>query len=172
MHINGIKKLLSQGEGLTLEFKLATKALPSSLFETVCAFLNRNGGTVILGVDDNGTIVGVQEQSLEAMSKDIANLSNNSTKISPTFLLQPNIVEVDGKKLIHVFVPASSQVHTICGKYYDRSADGDFVVHSHTKISELYLRKNAIYTENQIYKYLYVLLVIKKIDKSMKNLHN
>ncbi len=33
-----IHKILTQGEGLTIEFKRAKDELPSSLFETVCAF--------------------------------------------------------------------------------------------------------------------------------------
>ena len=45
-----ILKIIDQGEGITVEFKSATKGLPENLFETVCAFLNRNGGTVLLGI--------------------------------------------------------------------------------------------------------------------------
>jgi ATP-dependent DNA helicase RecG len=54
-----IYKLIEKGEGLTLEFKTATAELPKNLIETVCAFLNRNGGNILLGVADNGSIVGI-----------------------------------------------------------------------------------------------------------------
>jgi predicted HTH transcriptional regulator len=40
---------------LNLEFREASGGLPQNLFETVCAFLNREGGTVLLGVTDDGT---------------------------------------------------------------------------------------------------------------------
>ncbi len=36
-----IQDILRRGEGLTIEFKQAKNKLPKSLFETVCAFLNR-----------------------------------------------------------------------------------------------------------------------------------
>ncbi|MCK5775354.1 MAG: ATP-binding protein, partial [Bacteroidales bacterium] len=36
-----------------VEFKKAKNKLPSNLFETICAFLNKSGGEIILGVDDN-----------------------------------------------------------------------------------------------------------------------
>ena len=106
-----IQNILNKGEGLTVEFKKATTELPKNLFETVCAFLNRNGGTILLGVSDNGSVVGVDENAADQLCKDLANLSNNPTKISPVFLLQPSIIEIKNKKIIHVFVPASSQVH-------------------------------------------------------------
>jgi ATP-dependent DNA helicase RecG len=64
------------------------------------------------------------------MCKDFAVLSNNPNKIEPVFLQYPTIVDFSGKKVIHVFVPASSQVHKTCGKVYDRSVDGDFYVRS------------------------------------------
>ncbi len=48
-----INKLLNEGEGISVEFKKAYSELPSNFFETVCAFLNRNGGSIILGVSDD-----------------------------------------------------------------------------------------------------------------------
>jgi ATP-dependent DNA helicase RecG len=48
-----INKLLNEGEGISVEFKKASSELPANFFETVCAFLNRNGGSIILGVSDD-----------------------------------------------------------------------------------------------------------------------
>ena len=36
--------------------KEAYSELPGNLFETVCAFLNRDGGVIVLGAHDDGTI--------------------------------------------------------------------------------------------------------------------
>ena len=46
-------------EGRALEFKQACNALPKSFFETVCALLNMDGGLIVLGVADDGTVSGV-----------------------------------------------------------------------------------------------------------------
>jgi len=54
-----IRNIITQGEGLTVEFKRATMQLPNNLFETVCAFLNRSGGEILLGVLNDGTIEGI-----------------------------------------------------------------------------------------------------------------
>jgi len=35
--------------------------ISKSLYESICAFLNRNGGDILLGVEDDGTITGVNE---------------------------------------------------------------------------------------------------------------
>ena len=56
MHTDVIKNILRIGEGLIIEFKKAFKELPRNLFETVCAFLNRQGGTILLGVLDEGNV--------------------------------------------------------------------------------------------------------------------
>jgi len=56
MNAEKIKNILMQGEGLTIEFKKGKEDLPLNLYETVCAFLNRNGGNILLGVNDDKTI--------------------------------------------------------------------------------------------------------------------
>lgn len=52
MNIN-IPNILAKGEGVEVEFKKAKNRLPSTLFETICAFLNRNGGVILLRVTDD-----------------------------------------------------------------------------------------------------------------------
>lgn len=41
---NKIKQLIKQGEGQEIEFKESYSSLTRSVFETICAFLNRKGG--------------------------------------------------------------------------------------------------------------------------------
>ena len=149
-----IQAIIAQGEGIGVEFKKAENALPKNLFDSICAFLNHTGGSIILGVEDNKNVVGVNPLAAEQLCKEISNLSNNSNKLNPVFLLQPEIVDFDDKKLIYLFVPASSQVHQSAGNIFDRSSDGDFIVKSQVKISELYLNKSTFYSENTIYPYL------------------
>ena len=171
MYIN-IPDILKKGEGLSVEFKRAKNKLPENLFDTVCAFLNRNGGTVLLGVLDNGTIEGVDAEAVQQMKKDIANLSNNPQKLFPAFLFDVQEVEFEGKWLIHFFVPASSQVHTCNGKVYDRSVDGDFVLKSGEQIKSLYARKSNLYSENTIYPFLYesdfIAGIVEKVRKKIR----
>jgi len=171
MNIN-ISQLLEQGEGISLEFKRAGNKLPESLFETICAFLNRNGGIVLLGVNDDKTIEGVNRVAANSMIKNLANLSNNPQKLFPSFLLESTVIEYQGKLLIHVFVPASSQVHRCNGKVFDRSADGDFELKTDDQIKNLYTRKNLLYSENTVYPFLFesdfVPGIVERVRKIIK----
>jgi ATP-dependent DNA helicase RecG len=69
MNIN-ITKILEQGEGISIEFKKATKELPKTLFETICAFLNRNGGVILLGVDDNKKVFGTDKELAQNIARE------------------------------------------------------------------------------------------------------
>ena len=48
------EELIAQGEGISIEFKECKDALPKNVFETLCAFLNRFGGDIFLGLKDDG----------------------------------------------------------------------------------------------------------------------
>jgi len=102
MSIELVKSLLKKRERIRIEFKRAQNYIPENLFETVCAFLNREGGSILLGVDNEGNVAGVDSSSVSQMKADISSLSNNSTKLNPTFLLFPSEVEIKGRKIIHI----------------------------------------------------------------------
>ena len=70
--ITKIKHIISRGESISIEFKKAGNQLPKNLFETVCAFLNRKGGEIILGVDDNKNIIGIDDNKIDIFCKQIA----------------------------------------------------------------------------------------------------
>lgn len=51
--------LLQQGEGYNIEFKQSIPSKATELAKELCAFANANGGILLVGVDDNGKILGV-----------------------------------------------------------------------------------------------------------------
>jgi len=57
--LTNIKSIIAGGEGITTEFKESKNRLPKNLMESICAFLNRIGGDILLGVKDDGSITGV-----------------------------------------------------------------------------------------------------------------
>lgn len=151
MDIARIKRLLKEEENIRLEFKEAATALPGNLFETICAMLNSEGGSILLGVDDNGSVTGVSDDAVSKMVTDLVNLSNNPQKLDPPFILFPQVYDINGRKVIHIQVPASSQVHKTGKIIYDRSNDGDFKVEQPHRIAEMANRKRNHYTEGIIY---------------------
>ena len=66
-----VEKLLLQKENIRLEFKQSQHDLPANLFETICAMLNREGGDVLLGAANDGTIIGVEEARVETLKANL-----------------------------------------------------------------------------------------------------
>ncbi|HEX3934473.1 MAG TPA: RNA-binding domain-containing protein [Puia sp.] len=151
MNPERVQRLLKQKENIRLEFKEAKTTLPGNLFETICAMLNRDGGDILLGVDDDGMVTGIDETAVNTMVTNLVNLSNNPQKLDPPFILFPQTYTIEGNRLIHIQVPASSQVHKTAQTVFDRSQDGDFRVNQPHRIAEIANRKRNHYTEGIIY---------------------
>ena len=77
---NQLLELIKNGEGVTVEFKEAKTELPKNLFDTVCAFLNRNGGHIFLGVSDAGIATGIKNENIQNIKKNFINLCNNPVR--------------------------------------------------------------------------------------------
>lgn len=149
-----LRKIINGGESITVEFKESKKKLNKDVYESVCSFLNRYGGHLFLGVKDDGYIAGVDRDSVEQLKKDFVTTINNPMTLSPTFYLKIEEVEIDGKVILYINVPESSQVHRCKGKIYDRNEDGDLnITDNTTLVSGLYARKQSSYTENKIFPY-------------------
>ena len=146
-----IKHIIRQGENIHAEFKKSRSKLPKDLFETICAFLNTDGGIILLGVSDDGEIIGIEPERVEQMKKDIANLSNNPQKLQPGYFLKIRDLEIDGKKIIVIEVPVSAQVHKTNGKIFVRNQDGDFIVEHPVEIARIVNRKQNYYSEQIIF---------------------
>src|SRR5258708_4666893 len=95
MDIDQVTALIKQGESDNLEFKKSTAQLKAA-FETSCAFLNRNGGVVLIGVKDDGQIVGqdVADSTRLEIAREIK-------KIEPPAHIDVHYVPIkDGKFVI------------------------------------------------------------------------
>ena len=69
MTIDEIKKLIQNGEKIDVEFKESKNTLTKDVFDTVCSFNNRNGGHILLGINDKGDIIGVSEDRVDKVMK-------------------------------------------------------------------------------------------------------
>ena len=155
MTTENILELISQGEGVTIEFKTCKKEITSDVYPTVCSFSNRFGGHIFMGVKDSGEIVGINPSCIKDMRKNFANMLNNPEKITPTLFLSTEEYEIEGKTILYVYVPKSSQVHTCNRLTYDRIEDADIdISRSTTQMSELYMRKQTEFTEKKLFPYL------------------
>ena len=110
---------------------------------------------MLLGVKNDGTVEGVIESCVQDIVNNIVTIANNPQKLNPPFYLSTQVIEYEGKTVIYVYVPESSQVHSTNGKIFDWNEDGDFDITRQTEqVTQLYLRKQTTYSENRIYPYL------------------
>ncbi len=148
-----LDELLRNGEGLATEFKRCSGRVEHDVFESICAFLNRFGGDVLLGVEDDGTVVGIKGDPV-ALRNNIMNIANDGNVFDPVAYIAPEIVEYDGKTIISVHVPASGEIHAYKGVVYDRNGDADVRVRSTAAKGMMLLRKQGVFTEQRIYPYV------------------
>jgi ATP-dependent DNA helicase RecG len=149
-----LHKILSQGENIRIEFKEAQNGIPDSFYDTVVSFLNREGGVILLGVADNGTVLGLGKQNLMSLKQDIVTALNNPEVVNPPFPLAVNEVVHEIGELLYIHVPISSFVHKHGTVVYDRENDSDFRITDEARIAEMYARKRNVFTENQIFPHL------------------
>lgn len=149
-----LKQLIHDGEGLTVELKRAASDLPNSIYETVSAFSNRYGGYVLLGVEDNGEVSGVNPKAVSGIKKNFVNLLNNPQRFAPTLFLSLEEAKIDGKTVLWCYVPPNSQVVMFGGKIYDRAEDGDMdITRNSEMVSQIHMRKKADYSERKVFPY-------------------
>ncbi|MEA3445709.1 MAG: putative DNA binding domain-containing protein [Bacteroidota bacterium] len=150
-----IKKIIAQGEGVNIEFKTSEFELNKDVFESICAFLNSSGGTLFLGVKNDGNIQGVLKAVIQKILDALVSGLNNKQQLNPTFYLSPKVIEIEGKSIIYLKVPESSLIHQSINKVYVRNEDGDFnITNNQASVKQLYDRKSNVFTENTIFPYL------------------
>lgn len=100
MDIKRIESLIKQGESSCLEFKSSTSQLKPA-FETVCALLNGKGGIVLIGVKNNGQIIGqdVTDNTRQEIAREIK-------KLEPPTSVEVHYVPVGYKFIIVIKVNA------------------------------------------------------------------
>lgn len=144
-------RLIHGGENIRVEFKKSTDDITKDVYDTVCSFSNRDGGTIVLGVKDNGTILGVAPAAIDRMKKDFVTSINNGQKINPPLYLQPEACSIDGKILLIIQVPVSSQVCRHRGRIFDRNHDSDIdITDNSDMVYQLYARKSGSYFVNKV----------------------
>lgn len=146
-----IKQLIEKGEGVRIEFKEAQKGVPDSFYDTVSSFLNKEGGIILLGMTDDGDVLGLDDDNLMQLKKDIVTALNNPEVMNPIYPLPVREAKHGIYNLLYVRVPVSSLVHKHAGIIYDRENDSDFRVTDERQISEIYFRKRQNFTETQIF---------------------
>lgn len=107
------EKLIEDGESETLEFKeAASKSVKPAMLKTLSAFMNTSGGTLLVGVNDNSEICGVEfenEKEIENFNLSIIGMIKDRIGGFFASLVSYDVDEVDGKVVLRYDCAASNK---------------------------------------------------------------
>ncbi len=110
-----LEELIKKGENEKLEFKSTLRTnlhtnqpdrkIEHSVLKTIAAFLNSKGGELIVGVEDNGEILGIEKDNFENVDKfnlHLMNLIKQRIGKKHLELIKVETLEIQNKKLIKI----------------------------------------------------------------------
>lgn len=111
-----INSLISRGEGISMEFKEKLPDPPKKLAHEMAAFANGQGGMILIGVQDNGVIVGLDDP--DRVMRDVANLARDVVRPA----IRPEIRYTNAGGFFVVIVEISQQMlpRQVDGRHYIR----------------------------------------------------
>jgi len=115
MNRNDLLEIIQNGESSKIEFK-TEDVHPNGLAEEIVAFANFEGGTILIGVDDAGVLIGCKKANLEDL---IVNVCRNNIK--PPLIPVLEKIVIDAKQIVCVTIPRGDTAYsTNRGLYYIR----------------------------------------------------
>jgi type I restriction enzyme, R subunit len=138
------EELIKRGESKTLEFKSTLrwslkedrrddKGVTHAALKTIAAFLNTEGGDLLLGVADDGSIVGIERDQLENDDKfmrHLAQVVRNGMGDRAGTCIDPKTQIVQGKTVCVVSCQRSPEPVFLKWKGIETSPEGDFFIRS------------------------------------------
>ena len=138
------EELIGQGESMTLEFKSTLrwnlkedrkdrKGVTHTALRSIAAFLNTEGGDLLLGVTDDGGVVGIERDQFENDDKFMLHLTQavrNGLGDRAGTCIDPNVQVVDGKSVCVVSCRRSPEPVFLTWKGVKAEEGGDFFVRS------------------------------------------
>ena len=136
------EELIKQGESKTLEFKSTLrwnlredrkddKRVTHAALKTIAAFLNTEGGDLLLGVSDDGGIVGIERDGFDSDDRFMLHLSQvvrNGLGARAGTCIDPRMQFVEGKGICVVSCQRSPEPVFLTWKGGETAREGDFFV--------------------------------------------
>lgn len=125
MTLEELTNIVSAGENETVEFKATGKLLVSTIGKIITAFLNSKGGKLVIGVQEPGTIVGIDDEQVKRLKTFTTKLTLQ--RIKPKATIKFSTVPVDANKVVIIEVPeGKSKPYGYNGSYFKR--EGEIIV--------------------------------------------
>lgn len=107
-----LMQVLQAGESSMVEFKRCSELPHTDTFETVCSFANRSGGSIYLGVDDDGQVLGVDSKRVSEIERNVVNVVSNRKMFEPAPMVETEHIEYDERIIVRIWVAPSLR---LCG---------------------------------------------------------
>ncbi|MER3524016.1 MAG: ATP-binding protein [Ignavibacteria bacterium] len=130
MTYKDVLHLIEEGEGFEVEFKRKVST-PEKIAKTLSAMANTKGGYILFGVDDDGSIVGIESEKSEVELIEQAGSEYCIPAIHPII----DIVPFDGTDVVVAYVPESDDKPHL----FNGSVNGDAQGGEDTRV---YIRVN------------------------------
>src|SRR5574344_1840695 len=139
-----IKRMAERGESFNVDFKVVVPQKVRDITEEVCSFANAAGGFVLIGIDGRGVIKGTTIDN----SKRSA-IQDSIGEISPALHTELYSVDVDGKEVWVVEIPAGRQVpYFFGGSVFVREGANSQKLTNVEEIRELFQQAEKIYYDS------------------------
>lgn len=139
-----VEELLKLQESKTLEFKSSLrwslkegrkddKHVTHSALKTIAAFLNTEGGDLLIGVDDDGKVLGLEHDQLgndDKFMRHLAQVVRNGLGSRASTCIDPKTQVVEGKTVCLVSCQRSPEPVYLKWKGLEKSGTGDLYVRS------------------------------------------
>lgn len=126
MHKRPLSELIGLGESATLEFKSTLQwdvvqnkqktELRRDCMKTIVAFLNSSGGTLLIGVEDNGNVLGLEKdlaiikpKSVDGFQQQIARFVSDMIGVEYSAYIKIRFEQLDNRTVCVVDVDHSSE---------------------------------------------------------------
>ena len=148
------QKLIAAGQNTRSVWKSCRNGVHTDVFETICAFLNSGGGTLLLGVEENGNVTGLSVRAISEIIKGLKKAAANTDIFRPSFYLFPEEEILSGRHVLVLEVPDSPEVHALRGQVFVRRGSRNVRLEHREELARLYTKKQTVYTERKIYPFL------------------
>lgn len=105
-------------ESETLELK---EKYTDTITKEIVSFLNSNGGTILIGIKDNGTVIGIEKT--DDILKKISDIITGQIEPNPQDEINTELRNIEKKNIIAIIINKGRN-HIYCQKKYGFSSTG------------------------------------------------
>ena len=144
LNTENIQSLIDSGEGYHVEFKVRVPSKVRELTEEICAFANADGGYLLMGVDDNRQVIGLDLENDKRSA-----IHSSISEISPALHCELYSVHVGDKTVWVIEVPSGKdKPYIFSGSIYVREGANSQKLHTVEEMRSFFQECNKIFFDH------------------------